>query len=140
MIRRRLAALALAGAVVGVSLSGCAPAPQIAASDVIDDGSACYPPLACGPFYPTPVYPWTLHPYMGYIVNPAHTLIVIDHGRPRVTYRPYSPPIQPRYIPVPKPPQQQQKPAPAKQAPAPPKPAAPKPAPAPPRPATKAGK
>lgn len=113
------------------SMLGLVACDQDATSPVAVDagGSACYAPLACGAFYPVPVYPYYAHPYYGLLVNPAHTIVSVNAGRTVVVYRPYSTPVRP---------------AAAYKAPAAPaaKPAAPvpkPPAPAP-RPVVKAGK
>lgn len=102
-----------------LTLTGCTP------GDVDGDGDTdiCTPPLACGPMYPVAYYPWVAHPYVGYLHDPAHVVIVHSGSSNRVTYRPYSPPVNSGFRPVPN---SFKQPAAAK--PAAPKPAAPKPA------------
>jgi len=118
---RRLSAALVAVAAV-VALTGCSEG-DVA---MVADGPACYPPLACGTYYPVPAYPYYAHPYIGYLHDPAHVIITGAGPRTTVIYRPYSAPVRPGFLPVPKDfkPAQQ---APAKQAPA-PKPAPAKPA------------
>jgi hypothetical protein len=96
-----------AAALCAVLLAGCA-APDSAAGTFAAADDGCYAPLACGPMYPAPVYPYYAHPYLGYLHDPAHTVIVTTGGRTSVVYRPYSPPLRPafrapapRYVPPP---------------------------------------
>ena len=123
-VRRLSAALAI---VAGASaLSGCSPAVLDVPGD-FSGGVSCYAPLACGPMYPVAYYPYYAHPYIGYLHDPAHTVILTTGGRTTVVYRPYSAPLRPTpprtTTTLQKPPAPAAKPAPAK-APAP----APKPA------------
>lgn len=109
--RKRRAAVRLSAALIAIAaaltLTGCAAGDYTPAADQ----PACYPPLACGAFYPVPYYPWAYHPYIGYLHDPAHVIITGAGPRTTVVYRPYSPPLQPVFI---KPPR-----TPAKAAPAP---------------------
>lgn len=98
MTRRALrlsAALILAAG--AITLAGCS-------GDVDGPGtfdSGCVPPLACGPSYPVPYYPWAASPYMGYLHDPAHVIITTTGPRTTVIYRPYSPPVRTGWAPAP---------------------------------------
>lgn len=108
-----------------LALTGCSPDDAADGTGAYDvTGGACFAPLACGPYYPAPIYPYMAHPFYGYFSPYAsHVHITIVNGRPQPIYRPYSPPILPGYRPPPA-----RVVSPPKQAPV-PKPPAAKPAP-----------